>query len=364
MKIRSVEIHYFDIPLRQPFRISIGTMRAANDVLVRVETDAGLSGWGEACPFPPITGETQETNVAAARNLRDLLLGKDPLAIGAFLREAGRLINANPSIVAAFDMALHDIAGEGRRAAALSSSGRREDRHRDRYHGRPRFSGANGRAGRGFIAAGFRKIKVKVGQEPDSRPRPAASHPRSRGTGLRHLDRRQPGLVRAPGGRRPAKRMEEFEIEFVEQPVASWDIPGLREVRRQSPIPVMADESLFSPPDAIKLVRAEACDYFNIKLMKCGGIRNALKIAHIAESAGIPSMVGCMLETRLALTAAAHVMAAERNIVFADLDGHTSHAVDPIVGGFRLEGGTITLPDAPGLGVDVDPVFLRGLRKA
>jgi L-alanine-DL-glutamate epimerase-like enolase superfamily enzyme len=363
MKIRSVEIQYFDIPLRQPFRISIGTMHAANDVLVRVETDAGLSGWGEACPFPPITGETQETNVAAARNLRDLLLGKDPLAIGAFLREAGRLINANPSIVAAFDMALHDIAGK---AAGLPLfrllGGEKIDIETDITADLDSPERMAERAG-GFVAAGFRKIKVKVGQDPslDLARLRAIRQAVGRGCAI-SIDANQGWSV--PQAVAALRSMEEFKIDFVEQPVASWDIPGLREVRRQSPIPVMADESLFSPPDAIKLVRAEACDYFNIKLMKCGGVRNAQKIAHIAESAGIPSMVGCMLETRLALTAAAHVMAAERNIVFADLDGHTSHAVDPIVGGFRLEGGTITLPDAPGLGVDVDPVFLRGLRKA
>ena len=112
MKVRDVEIYRFDLPLQQPFRISIGTMTAAADVLVRVETDSGLAGWGEACPFFPITGETQETSLAAARSLRELLIGQDPFAVGAFLRRAGPSLHANPSVLAAFDIALHDLQGK------------------------------------------------------------------------------------------------------------------------------------------------------------------------------------------------------------------------------------------------------------
>ncbi|OGD19976.1 MAG: hypothetical protein A2W03_16010 [Candidatus Aminicenantes bacterium RBG_16_63_16] len=362
MKIRNIDIFYFDIPLQHPFRISIGTMNGANDVLIRVETDADLIGWGEACPFPPITGETQDTNVAVARNLRDILIGRDPLAVGVFLREAGRLIDANPSIVAAFDMALYDIAGQaaglplfqflGGEKAAIETDITADLDTPERMAGRAA----------GFAASGFRKIKIKVGQDPDlDRARLAAIRKAvGDGCGI-SIDANQGWTV--PQAILALRSMEEFRVDFVEQPVASWDSSGLREVRRRSPIPVMADEALFSPHDAISLVRAGACDYFNIKLMKCGGVRNALKIAHIAEAANIRSMVGCMLESRLALTAAAHVMSAERNIIFADLDGHTLHAVDPVIGGMELAGGTIHLPETPGLGVAVDPAFLRKLRK-
>ena len=98
--------------------------------------------------------------------------------------------------------------------------------------------------------------------------------------------------------------------------------------------------------------------------MKSGGVLNALRIAHVAEAANIRCMIGCMLESRLALTAAAHLMAAQPNIVFADLDGHTSHTVDPVSGGMRFEAGTITLGEDPGLGLEIDPAFLSRLRRA
>jgi len=362
MKVRSIDIFYFDIPLRQPFKISIGTMHGANDVLIRIETDADLIGWGEACPFPPITGETQETNVAVARNLRDLLIGRNPLAVGVFLREAGRLIDANPSILAAFDMALYDIAGQAAGQPLFRFLGGEKVAIETDITADLDTAERMAERAAGFVASGFRKLKIKVGQDPDLDLARLAAIRQAVGSRCTiSIDANQGWTV--PQAVLALRSMEEFRVDFVEQPVAAWDIPGLREVRRRSPIPIMADEALFSPHDAIELVRAEACDYFNIKLMKCGGVRNALKIAHIAEGANLQSMVGCMLETRLALTAAAHVMSAERSIVFADLDGHTSHAIDPIIGGLELVGGTITLPETPGLGVDVDPAFLRKLRK-
>jgi L-alanine-DL-glutamate epimerase-like enolase superfamily enzyme len=125
----------------------------------------------------------------------------------------------------------------------------------------------------------------------------------------------------------------------------------------------MADESLFFPSDALKLINAAACDYFNIKLMKAGGMTNGLRIALIAEAANIRCMLGCMIETRLGLTAAAHVHGACRNIVFADLDGYFSHTFDPIVDGMAVKDGMITLPEKPGLGADVDPAFLKKLKR-
>ena len=125
----------------------------------------------------------------------------------------------------------------------------------------------------------------------------------------------------------------------------------------------MADEALFLPADAVKLIRAEACDSFNIKLMKAGGILNAVRIAHIADAANMRCMAGCMLESKLGLTAAAHVVASQANIVYADLDGNSEHAADPIIDGITVKAGALTLPEKPGLGCDVDPAFLKKLTR-
>ncbi len=364
MKIRDIEIYYFDIPLQQPFKISIGTVYGANNVLVRILTDAGPAGWGEACPFPPITGETQETNIAVARSLRGLLVGKDPFAIGSFLKDAGSFVRTNPSIVAAFDMALYDIMGKASsvplRRLLGGGGGKALETDITADLDTPEKMASRAKE---FTTSGYRTIKVKVGQAPKLDLARLEAIREAVGYDCKiSIDANQGWSV--PEAISALKRLEKFEIEFVEQPVAAGDLPGMREVRRHSPIPVMADEALFSAQDAIRLVKAEACDYFNIKLMKCGGIENALKIAHIGEGANIRSMVGCMLETRLALTAAAHLLAAQDNIVFADLDGNASHSLDPIVGGMKVSGGIIALSDEPGLGVDVDPDFLKKLRRA
>lgn len=362
MKIKEIEIYYFDIPLTEPFKISIGTVYSASNVLIRVVTDSGLIGLGEASPFLPITGETQETNVTAARHLREMLLGKDPLAIQSHLREFKPFLHTNPSIVAAFDMAFHDLMGK---VAGLPLfrlyGGERTDLETDITTDldKPEIMASRAKE---FINRGFRTIKVKVGQAPelDEARIKAIREAIGEGPAIR-IDANQGWTV--PQAIEALQRLEKYRIEFCEQPVASVDIEGLAVVRKESPVPIMADESLFLPADAVKLIRAQACDYFNIKVMKAGGLSNSLRIAYIAEAANIRCMLGCMIETRLALTGAAHVMAATDNIIFADLDGFTSHTIDPIIGGMKLDGGKITLPEQPGLGCDVDPAFLKKLRR-
>ena len=362
LKITDIEIFLFDIPLTSPFRIAIGEMKAANDLLVRVITDQGVVGLGEACPFPPITGETQATNAAAARSIREMLIGKDPLAIDSLLREIGPLVHSNPSAVAAFDMALHDILGK---VAGLPLfrllGGTKTTFETDITTSLDTLENMTAESKK-YADMGYKTLKVKVGLDPDedfarlSAIRAAVG----RGVAIR-IDANQGWTV--PQAVYALRKMEPLAIEFCEQPVLASDTAGLCAVRRQSPIAIMADEALFGPADAIKLIRAEACDTFNIKVMKAGGLLNSIRIAHIADAANMRCMVGCMLESKLALTAAAHVVASQANIVYADLDGNSEHVTDPIIDGMTVKAGVLTLPEKPGLGCDVDPAFVKTLRK-
>ncbi|MBM3295511.1 MAG: dipeptide epimerase [Candidatus Aminicenantes bacterium] len=362
LKVTGVDIYAYDLPLKSPFRIAIGTMPAANDVLVRVHTDAGITGVGEACPFPPITGETQETNLAAAKALREIVLGRNPLAIESLFREFGAFVHSNPSATAAFDTALHDILGK---IAGLPLF---------RLLGGDRTSFATditvdldepetmARRAREFAAAGFDIIKIKVGQGQDLDLRRLEAVRAAVGPDIvLQIDANQGWAP--PVAIDTLRKMERFNILFVEQPVLASDFDGLRAVKAASPIPVMADEAAFGPADVLKLAKAEACDYVNIKLMKAGGLGNMSKMAHIADGANMACMVGCMLESRLALTAAAHIVAARRNILWTDLDGHTSHTIDPVTDGMTFAKGLITLPEKPGIGAEVDPDFLKTLKK-
>ena len=362
IKITDVEIYLFDLPLTSPFRIAIGEMTAANDLLVRVKTDQGIVGLGEACPFPPITGETQATNAAAAAAIRGMLIGKDPLAIDDLLRLIGPIVHSNPSAVAAFDMALHDILGK---VAGLPLfrllGGTKSTFETDITTGldTPEAMAAEAKS---YADRGYKTLKVKVGLDPEDDIVRMTAVRKAIGPDIAlRIDANQGYSV--PQALHALKGMAPLDIQFCEQPVRAADTAGLRAVRQQSPISIMADEALFSPAQAIELIRAEACDTFNIKLMKAGGILNSLRIAHIADAANMRCMVGCMLETRLALTAAAHVVASQANIVYADLDGNSEHVSDPIVDGMAVKAGTLTLPEKPGLGCDVDPAFVKKLKK-
>ena len=362
LKITDVEIFLFDIGLTSPFRIAIGEMTAANDLLVRVRTDQGIVGLGEACPFPPITGETQATNAAAAKAIRDMIIGKDPLAIDDLVRLIGPIVHSNPSAVAAFDMALHDILGK---VAGLPLfrllGGTKSIFETDITTSIDTLEKMTAEA-KGYADKGYKTLKVKVGLDPDDDFARIEAMRAAVGPKVRiRVDANQGWTV--PQAIYALRKMAPLAIEFCEQPVLASDTAGLRAVRSQSPIAIMADEALFGPSDAIKLIRAEACDTFNIKVMKAGGLLNSIRIAHIADAANMRCMVGCMLESNLALTAAAHVVASQANIVYADLDGNSEHVTNPVLGGMTVKAGTLTLPETPGLGCDVDPVFVKTLQK-
>lgn len=363
LRIRDVEIYYWDIPFKEPLTIALGTITETNGVLIRVLTDAGIVGLGESCPFAPVTGDTQQTNIDVARDLRESLKGKDPLAIESAGRTIGTFGRSNPCIVAAFDMALYDILGQ---AAGLPVfrllGGDRTTFETDATTGIDTPE-KMARSAREHVAAGFRALKVKIGQDPDTDVARLQAIRDAVGPGpALRLDANQGYTV--PQALYALRRMEKLDIQFCEQPVVRTDISGLRQVREASPIAIMADESLFSPVDAIRLVKEEACDYFNIKLMKCGGIANAVKISTIGEAANIRCMLGCNSETRLGLTAAGHVLGAQSNIFYADLDAFLALGIDPIAGGMTVKNGTATLPETPGLGAVVDPAFLKKLKKA
>jgi L-alanine-DL-glutamate epimerase-like enolase superfamily enzyme len=145
--------------------------------------------------------------------------------------------------------------------------------------------------------------------------------------------------------------MAKYDVKFVEQPVPAENVEGLASVRKNSSIPVMADESVHSPADALRLIQAEAVDMINIKLMKSGGIHEARKIAEVAEAAGVPCMIGCMGESELGIAAAVHLAAAIKNIQYTDLDSDLLLR-DKVAGdGLKVQDSRRPLPNLPGLGV-------------
>lgn len=360
LRIVAIDLYAFDIPLTAPFRISLGTVHVAGDVLVVVRTDAGLAGLGEACPFTPVTGETQASTLAAAKVLRERTLGGSPLSIETLAGELPVLFRSDPSAFAAFDTALHDLLGKVAGAPLYRLLGGDRTSFATDITADLDAPEVMAERAAAYVARGFDTIKIKVGEgrELDLARLRAIREAVGPERKLR---------VDANQGWTPAvaidtlRDMAPLGVEFVEQPVAASDLEGLKAVHEAGPIPVMADEAVYGPEDARRLIDAGACAHFNIKLMKAGGVRRMIEIARLAGAAGMTCMVGAMIESRLAQSAAAHVVAACPNVAFADLDAHNPHAVDPIVGGMGFGRGRVTVPDLPGIGAEVDPGFLRSL---
>lgn len=362
MKIKDVEIYAYDMKFTEPFVISFDTIDGVSGVLLRVITDSGLVGLGESSPLQSVTGDDQATNIDVARHLRDLLKGRDPLAIESAHKLFGGYLHSNPSIIAAFDMALYDLLGKAAGLPVFRLLGGDKTTFETDWTTGMDTPEKMVKDVKDHLAKGFKVHKVKLGENPDKDvARLQAIRDAVGDDVVIRIDANQGYTV--PQAVQALKRMEKFNLQAAEQPLVASDIEGLRHLRNSTSIPIMADESLFSPHDALTLIRAEAVDYFNIKLMKAGGITGALKISWIAEAAGIPCMVGCMAESRLGLTAAAHVHAARQNLVFADLDAFLDFKEDPIIGGMTVKNGMITMPETPGLGADLDPAFLKRMKR-
>lgn len=358
--VTQVEIFKLNIGLLAPIRVAIGTVQHATNILVKIHTTDGLAGLGEGAPIEFIVGESQASDFEAAKSLARLLIGKNPLALHERMDEMDRFLVGSPALKCALDMALYDLLAKyaGLPLYALLG-GEKRAIHTCKTIGIDEPEIMARRAAE-VKNSGFPAVKVKVGAHRVEDIHRIEAIRQAVGDGFPiRIDANQgwdpPEAVLA------VRELARLDVEICEQPVAHWNHAALKRVREQSLVPVMADESLFDHHDAYKLASMAACDLFNIKLAKAGGIRTAIKIDAIAQAAGIRCMVGCMLETRLGLGATAHFMSAHPNVRFADLDSVFFFAEDPVVGGIAYEGGVVTLPDSPGHGADIDPGFLAGL---
>lgn len=365
MKITKIEIFKLNVPLKEPFVISLGVINNANSIVLKIHTNKdGLYGLGEGNPYVFIVGETQESDFEYAKMLSKLIIGKNPLEIENRLQDIGKVLKFNPTVKSAFDMALYDILGKHVNLPLYALWGGKNDREiitdMTVSIGAPDKMAKDALA---FKKAGFPAIKVKLGENTKSDVARIKAIRDAIGYEIPvRIDANQGwDAVTAVN---TLNALAEFDIEHCEEPIPRWNNADLAYVRSKSPISIMADESLFDHHDAYRLASMQACDYFNIKLSKSGGLNTALKIVAIAEAAGIKSQVGCMSETRLGLTALAHLVVARKNIVHFDLDSALMLADDPVTGGITyLENGKIKVPDTPGIGADFDYSYLDKMEK-
>lgn len=360
--ITRIDIYKLNIGLHEPFVISLGTSYAAENLLVRIHTSDGLVGVGEGSPLPTINGETQDIAFAAARALAGLLIGRDPADIEGAVRAMNAALPFNTSARCALDCALYDLLGKRAGLPLYALLGGRHRRIRTDFT--ISITPLEQIAAKAVAARarGFRAIKLKLGtNRADDVARVRIVREAVGEDVSLSVDANQ-GWTAATA-LAVLREIDRYDVEHCEQPVPKWDYAALKAVRDASPIPIVADEACFDQHDAYSLARAGAADMFNIKLSKSGGIHTALKIAAVAEAAGLKCMVGCMLEARIGIAASAHLLAARPVITFADLDSILLHSEDPFAGGVTVEGDELVLSDAPGIGVAVDEGWLEGLAR-
>ena len=358
MKISHIEIYRFSIPT-EPFVIATGTMHYAQNVLIRIHCSNGTYGVGECSAFPMIVGESQDTCIIMAKEFSKILIGKDPLDIPERMNDLLGYAAHNSTVKSAFDMALFDIAAKHAHLPLYKFLGG-ENRiiETDMTIGIGTAAQMDASAS-SFVNQGCRIIKIKLGKDV-------------------HSDIERVKEIRAAVGEEIGLRLdanqgwsfddalyvlgalEPFNIQFCEQPMRTWYDDLLPQLKANSPIPIMADESCYNHHDARKLINSGAVDYLNIKFSKSGGILEAQKIHEIALQTGTKCMMGGMLESRIAISANVHFALACPNIVFFDMDTCLlGHLVDPVLGGVTYNGYFISTPETPGIGADADPAFLE-----
>lgn len=327
-----------ELKLTTPFRISRNVQVTSPNIFVQI-SHMGHIGYGEAAP-DEYYGEKPATVAACLENFEPLL-GDDPFALEEIRARLNTEISLNPSAKAAVEMALHDLVGKitgiplykllGLSASQtpLTSFTLGIDRPEEM-------------ARKATLAREYPIFKVKIGTDHDVE-------------NLKAIREISQATIRVDANTawtpkeaiRKIRQLEPFGIEFVEQPVQPHDLAGLKLIRQNVNVPIFADESCVTVKD-IPLI-ADCVDGINIKLMKCGGLRQALEMIHVARAYNLQIMLGCMIESSVAITAAAQLSPL---VDYADLDGHLLITNDPYRG-VKVENGKLVLPESPGLGVEL-----------
>lgn len=364
MHITTIDIYKSPIKLKEPFVISLGAFEYAENVVVVIHTNERITGYGECSPFMPVNGESMDTCFIVAQYLAKALKGKNPLDISQCIDIIEHVIYGNSSIKSAFDMALYDIASQHAGLPLYQFLGGEKSKKLQTDYtvsiGDP-FKMADD--AQKIRENGFQIIKVKLG-----------------GTRIEDVERIKlirerigydiPLRIDANQGwsveKTPQilKDLSQYKIQFCEEPIPRWQFMDLPAIRKNSPIPIMADESCSNHHDAKRLLQIDACDLLNIKLGKSGGIFDALKIIQVAKCRSTEIQIGGFLESRLAFTACAHLALKDKLISFFDFDTPLMFEEDPVIGGIKYsQYGEITLVDAPGLGAKMHPEYLASLVK-
>lgn len=352
VRVASAKVHLLKIPLRHPFVISLSTTPDYMGTIVELESEEH-TGYGEGSTIAAITGELPEGVAASATHILNALAHRSFDGFEDFSAFVDAAIPANPTAKSAIDIAVHDLLGKasGRHVIEMLG-GTFLDLPTSLTIGLVPVEESLRQLAE-LQAEKCQIIKMKVGGEVEEdirRVRAVSDHLQ---TERFYVDANQGYSLR--DALRLSAVLHERGALFFEQPLDRHALEDLRSLRKESDVPVMLDESIFSPADVIEAVRREAADYVNVKLTKSGGIPNAMKTLLAAKEYGIEAMVGCMVEGKLSTAAGLCVACSAKNVKFTDLDGYTSMVTQPFEGGLTYGDGINSPVRGVGMAVEKIP---------
>jgi L-alanine-DL-glutamate epimerase-like enolase superfamily enzyme len=361
MKITEIEIYAIHLPLYEPFVISYATYDYMPSIIVKITTDTGLIGYGEGVADEHVTGESWNGTFAVLRNtLAPKLIGENPLNMERIHELMDSEIYGVPTAKAAIDIACYDVVGKALGVPVYNLLG-------GRYHEEFPITHvlsiaapeAMAKEAEERVAAGYRSMKMKVGTNvADDVLRIQAVRERVGEDIAIRVDVNQ-GWGNSANTLQGLQKLQNCSLDWLEQPVRADDIDGMVEVKSKSSTPMMIDEGLRGVRDMREIIAKRAADKVNIKLMKCGGIYPATKLAHMAEMAGIECQIGSMVESSIGSAAGFHVAFSKKIITSVELTGPLKFSKD--VGNLRYDVPFIRLSGKPGLGIDIDEHVLQEL---
>ncbi|WP_049937341.1 dipeptide epimerase [Haloplanus natans] len=338
----NAEFERLTLPIDGAFTISRGSKTEVETVVVRVSDEGGQTGIGAAAPDAHY-GETADTVCAVLPALLDAVEDvNDPLALDTIERRLRTVVRDNPAARAAVSIAVHDLATRRLGVPLYRYFGLDADRAPPTSYTIPIDDPeAMGKRAAAVVDDGYGIVKVKLGTDRD-RERMEAVRAAAPDATVR-VDANEAWTP--SGAIQNCEWLADLGVEFVEQPVPAENPDGLRRVYERSALPVAADESCVSLPDVPAV--ANSVDIVNLKLMKCGGVREAARMVHAARAQGLEVMLGCMVESTASIAAACHLAPL---VDYVDLDGSLLLAEDAYEGP-SYAGGTLAIPDRPGTGV-------------
>ncbi len=360
--IRSGRVYVVNLPVEEIHSHGSGDVVAIKSVILELTSDTGITGWGEASPWPVFTG-TVEANVSALQDFFiPAIVGRNVFDVEAMLVEAeSRVVHCWEAKAAletalldiqgkALDLPIHDLLGGCHRdKVALSFSVANPDFQQDKAKIKRLFED------------GVRIFKLKTGFNGHEFDLMRVQWLRERYADQVDLRIDYNQGMSAHEALPRLRDFESFRLSFIEQPVPRDNLEAMAHFTNVLNTPIMADESVFTPREALVGAQMRVADIYSLKIMKSGGLRRALQVAAIAKAAGIGVYGGCMFETGIAHLAGAHLMAALPELTLGcEFYMATYYATEDIlVEPYPVKNGYVHIPGGPGLGMEVDRAKLE-----